>query len=240
MSTEKILDRVRKLLATANDERGNDNERDTALRMAHSLLTKYGLDLQDVAEHEREKLDPRGCFDEEGWSMTWTRSIRNTIARLFMCKYYYGRKINGTRQIHHFVGRESNAVTAMYMSTYVIENILKEGRKLYRHNLSPETRSFAMGCARRLASRVEEMIAAKAKEIQATPGTAVALLDLAKAEEQANLDFVASWDIREARSSRSVQIDRGAYSAGYAHAGTISLNIQVAKPDSLRLTKKED
>lgn len=234
MSTDKILDRIRKLLAMANDERGNDNERETALRQAHSLLTKYGLDLMDVEAHEREKLDPRGSYDEEGWSMTWTRTIRNIIARLFMCKYYYGRKISGTRQIHYFVGRESNAVTAMYMSAYVIENVLKEGRRLYRHNLAPETRSFAMGVATRLSRRVEEMIAAKAEEVASSGGTAIALLDLAKAEELANLDFVASWDIKESKS-RAVKVDRGAYSAGYEHGGKISLNVQVARPDSLRL-----
>lgn len=69
MSNDKILDRIRKLLAMANDERGNDNERETALRQAHAMLTKHGLELADVEAHEREKMDPRGCYDDEGWSM---------------------------------------------------------------------------------------------------------------------------------------------------------------------------
>ena len=237
MSTEKILNRIRKLLAMANDERGNDNERDTALRQAHTLLTKYNLELADVEKHARDKLDPRGSFDEEGWSMSWTRDVRNAIARLCMCKYFYGHKINGTRQMHYFVGRESNAVTAMYMSSYVIENILKEGRRLYKHNLAPETRSFALGCAARLSRRVTDMIAAKAEEVAATSGTAVALLDLVKAEELANTEFVASWNVRESKS-RSIQVDQRAYSSGYEHGGKISLNLQVARPDSLRLEKK--
>lgn len=234
MNEEKILDRVRKLLALANDERGNETERETALRQAHAMLSKHGLDLAAVEAHEREKLDPRGRFQTEGWSMGWTRQVRQSIARLFMCVYVVGGKVNGTKERAYFIGRESNATTAMYMSTYVIENILKEGRRLYKHNLSPETRSFAQGCASRLRQRVHEMIAAKAKEADATPGNAIALVALAQLEEDANREFMSSWATKTMRS-RSVAVDSGAYAAGRAHGDRIGLNLQMAKPATLQL-----
>ena len=230
MSNDKILDRIRKLLAMANDERGNDNERETALRQAHAMLTKHGLELADVEAHEREKMDPRGCYDDEGWSMGWTRSVRNHIAKLFMCSYYYGRKINGTREVHHFVGRESNAMTAMYMSSYVINSILKEGRRLYKHNLSPETRAFATGCSVKLRHRIDKMIADKAAEVafEQGTGTSLVLMNLIKAEEMANQEFTASWNISKSKS-RAVTVDGGAYSAGMAYGDKINLSMQVGQ-----------
>lgn len=233
MSNDRILERIRKLLAMANDERGNDHERETALRQAHAMLTKHGLDMMDVAEHEREKVDPRGKHTVEGWSMVWSRHIHNAIGRLFMCKYFYGKKINGTKQEHHFVGRESNALTAMYMSTYVVDNILKEGRRQFGHNLAPGTREFALGCAQRLSQRVSEMLAAKVEQT-ASDGRSLTLLDMVADEERANAEFVAGWRFKRGSRGRAVA-KTDAYAAGYEHGGKINLNVQVARPDTLRL-----
>lgn len=237
MSDEKVLDKIRKLLAMANDDRGNDQERETALRMAHALLTKHGLDLQQVEASARDAVDPRGTFDFESWSMPWTREIRHYIGKLFMCEYIYGHKKSGTKQVHWYVGRESNAATAMYMSTYVIESILKEGRRLYTHNLSPETRSFAVGAVRRLARRIEGMIADKATEVGRGTGKELVLLELAEQEKNANLAFIADWDVKE-KTPRKSEVDPRAYAKGVEYGGKIGLNVQIAKPDEqLKLEK---
>ncbi len=227
---EKVLDKIRKLLAMANDDRGNEQERDTALRMAHTLLTKHGLELQDVEEAARDAVDPRGTFDFESWSMPWTREIRHYVGKLFMCEYIFGHKRSGTKQVHWYVGRESNAATAMYMSTYVIESILKEGRRLYTHNLSPQTRSFAVGCVRRLAVRIEKMIADKAEEVGCGTGTSLVLLDLAKREQLANMDFIKDWDVKE-KSVRQSEVDQHAFRKGVEYGGKIGLNVQIAKTE---------
>lgn len=237
MNKAKVLDRIKKLLAMANDDRGNDNERETALRQAHKLLTKHNLSLLEVEEAGREAEDPRVSSQFEGWSMPWTRQVRQAIGRLFMCNYYVGHKVNGTRQAHYYVGRESNVVTAEYMSTYVIDNILKQGRKLYGHNLSPATRSFATGCAVQLHARVDEMIAKAAEGVEgATQSTAIALLDLAKAEKAANDDFVSDWNVQQSRSRRTGRVDFGAYNEGKAHANGINLDLQLAtdKKEAIR------
>lgn len=237
MSEEKILDRVRKLLATANDERGNEHERDNALRMAHNLLTKHGLSLMQVEAHEKDKADPRGKFDDIGLSTPWARRVRHAIADLFMCKYFFGSQLSSTRCTHYFVGRESNAVTAMYMSAYVVRSIVKEATKLYGHPLNADARSFSTGCASRLRQRIDQMIADKAKEVgPQTGGTALALLDLARAEKDANDAWLEASGVQLTTSKgRSAGVNAAAYSAGHAHGGSISLNVQIAKPDNARL-----
>lgn len=227
MSESKVLEKVRKLLAMANHENANETERDTAMRQAHALLTKHGLDMVSVENHEREKMDPRGQFIHEDWSMPWTRQVRIAVADLFMCKYFFGEKINGTRQLHYFVGRESNATTAEYMSVFVVGAILKEGRLRYGHNLSPETRAFGAGAAHRLQQRVKEMIATKVQEIQMSDGKGLALIDLRTSEDNGNDDFVKDWNTKKA-VSRNTKVDAKAYRDGQAHANTIGLNVQVS------------
>lgn len=227
MSDEKILEKVRKLLAMANHENANETERETAMRQAHALLTKHGLDMAAVNQHEREKLDPRGEFKHEDWSIPWTRSVRAAIAKLFMCKYVYGDKINGTRCWHYYIGRESNATTAEYMSVFVVGSILKEGRARYGHNLAPETRAFGEGAAHRLWQRVEEMIAAKVDEVQVSDGKGLALIDLRKSEHDENEFFVKDWNLTKS-VSRNTRLDARAFNAGKAHANTIGLNVQVS------------
>ena len=74
MAEEKVLEKIRKLLERANDERGStENERELALRMATSMMAKYQLDMSDIPQAQREKDDPLGRFDGEGCISTGFR-----------------------------------------------------------------------------------------------------------------------------------------------------------------------
>lgn len=227
MNDEQILARVRKLLNLAENEAATEGERDNAMRMAHNMLTKHQLDMADLSEFERERSDPRGRFEQEGRSLLWAKHIRMAIAELFMCKYYFGRKINADKCMHHFVGRESQATTAMYLSEWIIKSVLKEGVKRYRHDLAPETRAFATGVSNKLYERVRELRAAKQAEIKAT-GNALVLVDLAKSEAEANEEFLRAMGTKlTSKKSRHVAVDMGAYAAGKEYGATINLNTQL-------------
>lgn len=52
MTNDRIIDRVRKLLALAQDPSAAPNEADTAGRMAASLMAKYNLDLAALTDAE--------------------------------------------------------------------------------------------------------------------------------------------------------------------------------------------
>lgn len=232
---DRILDRIRKMLALANDQAASEGERDNALRMAQNLLLKYNLTQQDLDAHEREKVDPRGKYMGEGWSMLWAKRIRMHIAYLFMCKYYYGRKINATKCAHYFVGRESNATTAMWMSDYVISSILKQARMLYKHNLSPESRSFATGAEIALCKRVNELRATSQQELTST-GSAIVIADLAKTEADLNEAFIkAAGTQLTVKKTRDVGVNNGAFNAGKEYGKNISLNNQVTETRSNKL-----
>lgn len=54
MNTDRILDKVKKLLALAQDPSAAPQEAETAARQAASLLAKYNLDLGDLTDRELE------------------------------------------------------------------------------------------------------------------------------------------------------------------------------------------
>jgi hypothetical protein len=219
---DKILSRIRKMMAIANDSAASEAERDTALQMSYRLLAKHNLTMLQVEDQGSREV--RGTYEEQGWSQTWAKHVCLNVAKLFFCEYYIGDKINATKCVHHFVGLESNATTAMLMSSYIINSILKEGRKRYTHNLSPETRSFALGVVARLSQRIAELI--KQTQQDATPGTALVLIDLYQSEKQANEALLPA--NLEAKRSRSSSVKRGAYESGKEFGSSINLSKQIS------------
>lgn len=224
---EKILEKVRKMLALANDEQTSEIERDNYLKIAHDLLAKHELDMKDIEASVREDEDPRGQFTSTGWGASWAKVIRNSMGRLFRCYYYNGDKINGTRSQYHFVGRESSATTAMYMGDWIVKGTLREADRRFGHRLNPSGRSFCVGVSDRISDRVDEIIKAKQKEFDGA-GVALVLYDVAKREEEANLAFILNLGVElHDEKSRVRRVLRQAYENGQSHANSIQLSTQL-------------
>lgn len=230
-----ILDKVKKLLTLANNSAASEGERENALRMANGLLLKHNLDMADYNLHIQ--LESREDYVGATYGMNWCCRISNSIAKLFMCKYYVGKKINGTKTEHHFVGKTSNACTAQLMSEYVITSILAECRKRWKHNLAPESRSFSIGAADAIALRVKEMI--KEAKPEGATSTSLTIVELYKTESEANNAFLKSSGVLLTKSaSRQGSVEGGAYGEGRKHGQSIGLNSQVANRNQLRLGSK--
>lgn len=230
----RVLERVRKMLAIANNEGASEEERDNAMKMAHDLLTKHELDMMDVEISMRDTEDPRGSFTSDGWGANWAKSIRVAMGKLFNCYYYNGGKINGTRSRYTFVGRESAATTAMYMGDWIVKSTLKEADRRYGHRLNPTGRSFCVGVSDRIWTRVGEITQSKQQELDST-STALVLYDVAKREEEANLKFIADLGIKLLDGKqRSSQVNTLAYKAGQEHADGIQLSTQLKEKDLVK------
>lgn len=224
---DKIIERIRKMLALANDLAATEGERDNALRMAYNTMAKHNLDMATIEQSGGKNDEKRVDFPKVSWSWAWARQVNAIVGDLFFCKYYYFEKINGTQITHHFVGRESNAMTAAVMADYIVNSILKEGRAIYKSNTSAPMRSFAVGAAHALSRRVSEIKKAKAQEFEATPGTSIVLASLYDQESAANeLCLPANLRVVKARTSR-VQGD--AYSKGREFGDKINLDLQVTE-----------
>lgn len=222
---DDVIEKIKKCLAMAQDMRGNEHERDNALRQAYKLMAKYNLEMHEVEAHGQVKQENRINFENVSWSWTWSCQVHMIVGELFFCKYYFGRKINGTKVTHHFIGKESNATTAAMMADWITTSILSEGRKIYKQNTAPGTRSFAVGAMHRLDERVKEII--RTTQAEATPGTALVLASLYQTEAEANKQLLPS-TLRE-RAARHSKIDHSAYRKGQTFANGINLGLQVTE-----------
>lgn len=225
--TEKIIDRIRKMLALANDLAATEGERDNALRMAYATMAKYNIDEALVAK-SKEQQEARINFENQTFSWKWARDVNSIIARMFFCKLVMGRKINGTQTVFHFLGKESNAMTAAVMADWIVKSILKEARKSYKDNTCPETRSFAVGAMYRLQARIEEMQKTEAAS-QSSESRALVLVSLMESELKENEEFMYEQfkNLRTARAVAHSKIDGGAYRKGQEFGDKINLNKQV-------------
>ena len=222
MSTEKILDKVKKLLALATNEAATEGERENALRMAHNLLAAHNLAMSDL--HEYEKQESREQMTVETFQMGWCCQLANATAKLFFCIYIQGEKLNATKGKHYFIGKESNVVTASYMTEYLISSILKECRKRFKHNLAPESRSFAIGATNALLAKMRTM-----RESNTAPsmGTGIVLYNIYQLEEKENEEFLAGLGIKT-KSVVTRQAKVGIeYHDGKRYGNSLNINEQV-------------
>lgn len=178
---DRILERVRKLLALGNNEAAAEGERDNALRMAHKLLVMHNLQLADVELAGTAGNEARGEQVVDLEAYPWARTICHAIAKLFFCSYYFQRPVSGKKGRHYFVGKLSNSTTASELAVFVVRSVLKESVRLYRSGTSPEACAFDKGAAQRIWQRCY-MLRKEAEEAE-------------KAQQQPKPGFVAEGGI---------------------------------------------
>lgn len=235
---DKILNRVRKMLALAGDAAATEHERDTALKMAYKVLAAHNLSMVDVDQQV-----PQERRDEVSVVLVhtvWARQIAQQIAKLFFCKYLVGGKTNAWKGWHYFVGKESNATTASLMSEYVITSVLKEARKLYRDDSCPEARSFCVGVCDQLRRRVNALIAEQTSTATAEPGTALVLANLYNSEKEANEKWaVAQYgELKKSAYRGKSEVNSAAYGVGKSFGAKVNLSSQIAGGSSKTLKLK--
>lgn len=225
MSIEnKVLERVKKMIALGNDAAATEAERETALRMAYNLLAKYNLSLSDLPEDQsneaRERQDVVISADR------WARSLAQAVAKLFFCRYFYSQTGTSGKDKHCFVGRQSNVITARYMSEFLIKSVKREATSRYKSPTTPQGRSFCVGTVDSIRKRVEVMIKS---DTESTPGTALVLVSLHERESTANQKWLDSEGLSlttsKARADNSLRA--GAFYEGREYGKTVSLNQQV-------------
>lgn len=226
--TEKQLARIKKMLALANDAGATEGEREAALHHATKMLQKYNMEMadlpEDMADEAREQQDVTISAD------TWARYVCQSIAGLFFCKYILSKTKTAGKDKHIFVGRQSNVITAMHMSEYLIKNIKKEASKRYKSPTSPEGRSFCVGTVDAIRRRVVEMKEKGADATVVNPGTAVVLANRYQLEADANEAFLKQigMDIVTHKARTDNSLRTSAYHDGKAHGATVGLNNQIA------------
>ena len=220
----KVLERIKKMLALGNDSAATEGERENALRMAYNLLAKHNLSMNDLpgdANNEpREKGEVTISADK------WARSLANSIAELFFCKYFYQTTNTSGKDRHFFVGRVSNTITTIGMVEYLTKSIKREATKRYGSPTSPLGRSFCVGTVSTIRNRVSAMLMSDTED---APGTALMVISLRKREVEANGEWMEGTGtvLVTGKTRADNSLRSSAYHAGKDFGKNVSLNAQI-------------
>lgn len=259
--TEKILQRVRKMLALAADAAASEGERDTALAMAHKTLAHYNLSISQVQDLPGSTAhDPR--VKEEFDLMAdarWAATAANGVGNLFFCKYLHMAYPHSGDK-HAFIGKSVNVATATYMAEYVIRSIAREAEEAHKTYVSDtklnalfdfdgDTRpeapkgawiaAFCAAAAQVVAQRCRELREASERQNAQGAGTGTSLVIIYKSELDANMDFIRNkLGLNIGHMSAGRYRDVGsARSAGTSYGASINLSQQIGNSSATKRLK---
>ena len=222
----RILERVRKMLALANDAGATEGERDNALRMAHATMAKYNLELADLEAASGKQEEPRVQMKDTFYGRPWARVACHAAARLFFCEYLYTSATKGKDTVHSYFGRASNAQAAIELSKFLVRSIQIEARKRAREagQGNEFLRSFALGAAHRVRERVDEIIRLSTAGQIGSESKALVLASLYDRERTANRSLIAQTypRLRRGHSGKHTG-NSGAYVAGQVYGNGLAL-----------------
>lgn len=223
--TDKIINRVKKMMALANDPAASDGERENALRMSYAVMAKYNLDMNDVEGSPIGPQESRQSVVGEFYARPWAVTVAAAVSKLFFCKYYFSR-LGKDQARHTFVGKESNAATAEEVSRILIESIRRESNRCMRQAGENATwrRSFATGAAFKIQERVNELMTSNQVE-GVSSSMSLVLVNLRASENSANALFIqnAGVQLKFSKSRASTSVRGDAYSAGRTFGSGLNL-----------------
>ena len=229
--TSRVVDKVRKLMAVAKGTAdGGDHERDTAMRMALSMLAKHNLSMADL----EQPMEGRKAATDQYHSTPWMRIVGFALAELYFCSFFIASVGGKNKRTYTFVGLEGNVATAREMTGWVIRSVQAEANAQARAAGQGETwaNSFRKGAANRIASRCRELRAEaeRANAGQASSGTSLVLASLYDTEKTANSAYIADQLGVKLVTKQTITRNNSVAGimAGDTYGRSLSLNKQVA------------
>lgn len=152
-----IHDKIRALLNTANDARGNDNERANAERIASMLMMRHGIAKDELGEKAT-------VIDGNKFEIAykWYRFAASAAAELYGVKPFY--TTGGPVLLCRFIGRPENIEAAQDTLAFYLLQV----ESLYKFHLpkgmtkkerADYRKTFKDQCAFRIYERVVKIVA---------------------------------------------------------------------------------
>ncbi|CAB4171389.1 Domain of unknown function DUF2786 [uncultured Caudovirales phage] len=233
---QRMLEKVRKLLAMGRDGRGNDNENDIAMRQANKIMAEYGIaeaecDMSAIDAGEmvfgEAQCGPDGRAPEQGKIYRAMPSYAGVLAIGIgrFCDAIVGRKTTANGEMLTFRGEQQDVLLARWIFGVLVNSILAEQRKS-GWTARSDANSFRMAAASTLQRRLKELADERIKmyeEAKAISNSrALVVVDRKRNE------IVARFGEQKVKSTRA-----GYRSSGAAMAGTDAgrrINIPAGRP----------
>jgi hypothetical protein len=123
VSSPKIIDRIRKLLAVASNSGASPQEVETAAKLAHEMMLEHKLSELDVGE--AATTDGSAIVDlpagKEGFMATWRFALVTNVARAFFCEAI-GLRVGRSRKVR-IIGRRDDAQVVLEVTAFLVKEI---------------------------------------------------------------------------------------------------------------------
>ena len=217
---DKILDKVKKLLALAESD--NENEAAAAAGAAQRLLLEHNLTISDVSKVTQEDATiEEKAVDVQGRLSAWRLSLCEGVATALGCRVLISKGYGKTSLL--IVGAPNDVCVAQVTYEYLIGVV----DKLTRQNARGWGRTYANSYRQGIVARLQERLRAQTKqnkeelkEKATEVGTALVLR-----KEQNLSDYMNKF--KGTYRSGNSSLDYGAYSSGYQDGEGVSLNQQL-------------
>lgn len=193
MADEKIIDRIRKLLAMAADS-SSPHEAAIAAGRARKMMDQHQVSLGDLDSDGG--LIARGAGDEYRFMPAWQGSLSIAVAKLNDCKVIKQHKWQSSNKSYSyqlvFQGYENDVMCAIALYDYLVEAvktlchkyIKKLGYTKYPAKIGD---AFKKSCVSEIYSRIiklcEERTSDPSLQLAGKPGTSLVLYKMQKVEE---------------------------------------------------------
>lgn len=193
---ENIVERIKKMLALAEDTAASPNEAATAAKMAENLMRKYNLEHADVIQDELAKggaIVREFAIDDFDHTASrypvWMNILAVAVANLFECHadMAHTYKFSGSKPCVNirFIGYKTDVEVARWTFSYLINQISRlcdkwwetfQKSEEYRPWFTAKTskKSYREGAGQELIDKINAMVASREQEMkQSVTGTAL-------------------------------------------------------------------
>ena len=249
MSKNEIIEKVKKILAKADESRNaSEHEVQAAAEMARRMMARYNLSLADVELdsdevkfHEEIRI-MHAEAGETGVAFQFEHMINHAVAKITNTEYFLnrrraynpGRKASTVTKMI-FAGTEVDVAVAVELSRYLLRKVRELSKVEVGGGVTVARRSWCEGFGNRVLERARESVIVK-REVMDENGTITeqdpdmseadarkyALVIAGKEEKLA--DYLRAAGVRAGKSkSRRVSYDREAYARGREAGSRVDL-----------------
>ena len=211
---DSIKDKIRKLLAKADNTACTVEEAKSFNDKAYELRAKYNLERAEVAEKEESIL--RTHRDLQVLKRPWSSAILHGLTHLYYCKWYFTR-LNSRLDTITLVGEENNVAVCHAIAIMVLRAVQQEARR------TGDGRSFMTGAGSSIYQRCMEM---RPRQSLAQRSTGNPLMVLSSSEDEGNLHYIQQkvGTLRKAKQSHARINSSAGFAAGNAFGKTLPLS----------------
>ncbi|HUS27593.1 MAG TPA: DUF2786 domain-containing protein [Kofleriaceae bacterium] len=235
------VDKIRKLLNLAQNASANENEADTARRLAERLMAAAGISEADIADSATPDADPLATFGAQhvrSPEAGWHGILAVAVARVVGCYVHYSWQYEKGRRERAltWVGTQAQRESAIELHAWLISQVerLAKGAARIAKDHPAGSRAYLGAYRRGLASSIASQAMALGKNREATTQPDTNALARRSAIQNAIAAYEKQHDLRSTGSSYRTRA-LGAFAAGVNDGRSVRLQHDMAGGSVKRL-----